>query len=214
MGTTRPDIVEKLMEKHPDATVKDLLLPAALRNGSDALRAPEGTSLVPVQPNQNVTPEEAAAEKVAKVPSGVHHSRRRLPPCGRRLPMTPAALCLQEEMAKSEFPGLWDKDQQKVRKKLYEPNLSVFEQNAMEAARARHKNSMVKPQVVMGKEFKGDAFIPTPKVALFKVGPMKIDEPACHRLQSAVTSRGSAPRLLIHCPGLRCCMDNRTSRLA
>ena len=74
-------------------------------------------------------------------------------------------------MAKAEFPGLWEKDQAKVRKKLYEPNLSVFEQKALEAARTRHKETMTKTQVVMGKEFKGDAFIPTPKVALFKVRP-------------------------------------------
>lgn len=57
----------------------------------------------------------------------------------------------------------------RARKKLYEPKLSAFELNAMEAARERHRGSMTKSQVVMGREFRGDAFIPTPKVPLFKV---------------------------------------------
>lgn len=42
MGTTRPDIVEKLQGKHPGATVKDDLLPATLREGAATLRAPTG----------------------------------------------------------------------------------------------------------------------------------------------------------------------------
>ena len=39
----------------------------------------------------------------------------------------------------------------------------------MEKAKLRHKENIVKPQVVMGKEFKGASFIPKPDKIIFKV---------------------------------------------
>lgn len=46
--------------------------------------------------------------------------------------------------------------------------LTKFEQKAMESAKERHKASIGKPKVMMGREFSGDAFMPSPGVALFK----------------------------------------------
>eukprot|EP00899_Mesostigma_viride_P015680 jgi/Mesvir1/24112/Mv10832-RA.1 len=51
---------------------------------------------------------------------------------------------------------------------LRAPKLSVLEREAMAAAKARHKESMTKKQIVWGREFKGAAFLPKPEIIEFK----------------------------------------------
>ena len=46
--------------------------------------------------------------------------------------------------------------------------LTKLEQKTMENAKERHKASIGKPKVMMGKMFSGDAFMTAPSVALFK----------------------------------------------
>ncbi|KAK9824707.1 hypothetical protein WJX72_012557 [[Myrmecia] bisecta] len=46
--------------------------------------------------------------------------------------------------------------------------LSVFEQKALDKSRQRHKQNITKKQVVMGREFQGPAFLPTPATVVFK----------------------------------------------
>ncbi|GAX76218.1 hypothetical protein CEUSTIGMA_g3662.t1 [Chlamydomonas eustigma] len=46
--------------------------------------------------------------------------------------------------------------------------LTKLEQDAMERAKERHKASIGKSKTMMGREFGGDAFMPTPAVAVFR----------------------------------------------
>lgn len=47
--------------------------------------------------------------------------------------------------------------------------LTKFEKDQIELSKKRHKDTIVKPQVVMGKEFKGVSFIAKPDKIIFKV---------------------------------------------
>ena len=63
--------------------------------------------------------------------------------------------------------------------------LTKFEQNAMEKAKERHKSSIGKPKVMMGREFAGDAFMSTPSVVVFK----DFEVGQVYTLKVAVTNR-------------------------
>eukprot|EP00002_Diphylleia_rotans_P034806 TRINITY_DN7509_c0_g1_i2.p1 TRINITY_DN7509_c0_g1~~TRINITY_DN7509_c0_g1_i2.p1 ORF type:complete len:601 (+),score=91.24 TRINITY_DN7509_c0_g1_i2:1531-3333(+) len=97
------------------------------------------------------------------------HSKTRLVAWDERkgpLPDNP-----EEEYAEPEFEGLWESNQKTYdgeNTKLLR-DLSTFEKKVLAQRMKQHKESIGnKKQVVLGKEFKGHAFIPKPEKIIFK----------------------------------------------
>jgi hypothetical protein len=79
-----------------------------------------------------------------------------------------------EEYAQPEMEGLWDKkaattSKAQSKKDSYQlRELSKLEKQYQAQALERARNNIIKKQVVWGKEFTGQPFIPSPAVALFE----------------------------------------------
>lgn len=72
-------------------------------------------------------------------------------------------------LAEPEFRGNWESTKDVAQgPRRYEPKLSVWEKRKMAEAHERHKGSITHKQVVMGREFRGAAFEPSPKVVRFR----------------------------------------------
>jgi hypothetical protein len=80
-----------------------------------------------------------------------------------------------EELAEPEIAGLWtartrasSANASTKQQRIQVRELSVLEKKHLQDAKERAKQNMVQKQVVWGKEFQGQAFIPEPKTILFK----------------------------------------------
>lgn len=72
-------------------------------------------------------------------------------------------------VARAEFQGTWEQAEEGAKgPRRYQPRLTVWEKRRMAEAHERHKSNITGRQVVMGREFHGPAFEPTPKVVAFR----------------------------------------------
>ncbi|DBA92223.1 hypothetical protein WJX77_001787 [Trebouxia sp. C0004] len=141
-GTVSAELIAKYQELNPDVEPSQILLPRRLRQ------------LDPVAPTGALP---HTSQDTASIAGG-------------------APVASQARLASSlgpavASPGLNAPDPDALGQEaggLYQPKLSKHEKQLMQQAHERHKANITTKQVVMGREFEGEAFMPTPAVVLFK----------------------------------------------
>ena len=69
-----------------------------------------------------------------------------------------------EPIDEGNYEDFGDSDQERE----YVPKLTALEREYLEKAKVRKKENMTGPQIVMGREFQGQAFISKPDKIIFK----------------------------------------------
>ncbi|KAL0048978.1 hypothetical protein WJX82_003679 [Trebouxia sp. C0006] len=141
-GTASAELIAKYQQLNPDVEPNQILLPRRLRQ------------LDPVAPTAALP---NTSQGTASTPAG-------------------APVASQQHLASSlgpagASPGLNAPDPDALGREaggLYQPKLSKHEKQLMQQAHERHKANITTKQVVMGRQFEGEAFKPTPAVVLFK----------------------------------------------
>ncbi|KAA6423269.1 MAG: flagellar associated [Trebouxia sp. A1-2] len=138
-GTASAELIAKYQQLNPDVEPNQILLPRRLRQ------------LDPVAPAAALP---HTSQGTASTPGG-------------------APVASQERLASSQGPAGASpaQDPDALGQEAggpYQPKLSKHEKQLMQQAHERHKANITTKQVVMGREFEGEAFKPTPAVVVFK----------------------------------------------
>lgn len=145
LGRADPALLEEMQRIHPNVGPKDLLMPSRYRD--DARSLLRGSSSRKSRALDDI-------EGALDLNSDDDDDSEDSPPG------TPKSRADEKDGNRKGNHGHW--------KVLETKPLTKFEVLAMDKAKSRHRENIGRSKIMMGRQFTGDAFMPTPSLVIFK----------------------------------------------